>query len=75
VKYKTSFCAAEIIDTEQMLPMVLNVYEQYATYQYADVGIQCFADEDGKNSKCSPMHDRQQAFINSLWIDRNISEE
>lgn len=75
VKYNTSFCAAGIIDAEQMLPLVLNVYDQYATYQYADVGIQCFADENGQNAKCQPMHDRQQAFINSLWIDRNISDE
>lgn len=75
VKYNTSFCAAGIMDAEQMLPLVLNVYDQYATYQYADVGIQCFVDENGQNTRCQPMHDRQQAFMNSLWIDRNISDE
>lgn len=75
VKYHSTFCAAGIMDAEQMLPLVLNVYEQYATYQYTDVGIQCFADENGQNTRCQPMHDRQQAFMNSLWIDRNISDE
>ncbi len=75
VKYNTMFCANNIMDAEQMLPMVLDVYDQYATYQYADVGIQCFADESGKNTKCHPMHDRQQEFINSLWIDKDISDE
>ena len=74
IKYATTFCAAGVTETEQMLPLVLNVYDQYATYQYTDVGIQCFSDEDGQNTQCHPLHDRQKAFINSLWIDSNIAD-
>ncbi len=74
VKYKTMFCAASIMEPEQMLPLVLDVYEQFATYQYADVGIQCFISEDEKTAQCHPLNDRQKAFMDSLWIDSNIAD-
>ena len=58
---------------EEMLPEILDVYAKYATYQRADVGINCMQNEAGDVS-CNAINDRQQQFINSLWIDRSISE-
>lgn len=71
VRYDSSFCAAGIMDTEEMLPYVLDIYAKYATYQQADVGVQCMASESGEIS-CNAMYDRQQAFMNSLWMERDI---
>lgn len=74
VLYASSFCARDVMETEQFVPYVLDIYGKYATYQNADVGIQCLDNPDGSVS-CNPMHDRQQAFINSLWIEQKISED
>lgn len=73
ILYSSSFCAGEIKETEEMVPLVMNIYGKYGNYQSADVGVQCFDNVDGKVS-CDTVHDRQQAFINSLWIDKEISE-
>jgi len=73
VKYNSSFCAGEIYETEEMVPYVTDVYAKYGNYERADIGVQCINRSDDKPD-CNPVHDRQQAFINSLWIDRNITE-
>lgn len=73
ITYSSSFCAGEVYETEEMLPMVVDIYSKYANYQSADAGVQCLSDASGKVS-CDTVHDRQQAFINSLWIDREIAE-
>ena len=72
IKYNTMFCAAGVMEAEQMLPLVLDVYGQYATYQYADIGLQCFVSADGQKANCGPLHDRQKAFMDSLWNEREI---
>lgn len=73
-RYTSSFCAQTTMDTEEMLPLVLDIYGKYGNYQSADVGVQCLTDQDGKIS-CDTVHDRQQAFINSLWVDSDIAED
>lgn len=73
ILYSSSFCSADVYETEDMVPVVMDIYSKYANYQSADVGVQCLNDADGKVS-CDTVHDRQQAFINSLWIDRGISD-
>ncbi|MDO4162671.1 MAG: hypothetical protein Q4D80_06710 [Pseudomonadota bacterium] len=73
VSYASIFCADTIYETEDFLPYVLDVYGKYATYASANTGVQCLSDSNGLIS-CAPVHDRQQAFINSLWIDREISD-
>ena len=73
IAYNSSFCANGVQDVEEMLPEILDVYAKYATYQKADVGINCMQNEAGDVS-CNAINDRQQQFINSLWIDRSISE-
>ncbi len=74
IKYNSSFCYREVMETEDMLPRVLDIYGKYATYQRADVGVQCIANED-KSISCQPLHDRQQAFVNSFWINKEISDD
>ena len=73
IMYSSSFCSGEITETEEMVPMVKSIYGKYGNYQSADVGVQCFTSTDGQVD-CDTVHDRQQAFINSLWIDKDISE-
>lgn len=74
VLYASSFCARGIVETEEMLPLITNVYEQYANYGAIDVGMQCIANVDD-TVNCQPIRDRQQAFIKSLWIDHEIVED
>lgn len=73
VAYTSSFCADTIYETEDFLPLVLNIYEKYGTYSQANVGVQCLSNSANVIS-CDIVHDRQQAFINSLWIDRQIED-
>ena len=74
IVYASTFCADTTYETEDFLPLVLDVYSKYGSYTTANVGIQCMTNPEGKVS-CNPIHDRQQAFINSLWIDRQISDD
>lgn len=74
IVYASTFCADTIYETEDFLPLVLDVYSKYGSYTTANVGIQCMTNPEGEVS-CNPIHDRQQAFINSLWIDRQISDD
>ena len=73
ILYSSSFCADRVLDSEEMLPAVIDVYSKYATYQSANVGVRCVQNEAGEVS-CNAINDRQQEFINSLWIERSISE-
>ena len=74
IVYASTFCADTTYETEDFLPLVLDVYSKYGNYTTANVGIQCMKNPEGKVA-CDPIHDRQQAFINSLWIDRQISDD
>lgn len=74
IVYASTFCADTTYETEDFLPLVLYVYSKYGNYTTANVGIQCMTNPEGKVA-CDPIHDRQQAFINSLWIDRQISDD
>ena len=74
VVYSSTFCADTTYETEDFLPLVLDVYGKYGNYTTANVGVQCITSPDG-NVDCNPIHDRQQAFINSLWIERQISDD
>lgn len=74
IVYASTFCADTTYETEDFLPLVLDVYSKYGNYTTANVGIQCMTNPEGKVA-CDPIHDRQQAFINSLWIDRQISDD
>ena len=74
IVYASTFCADTTYETEDFLPLVLDVYSKYGNYTTANVGIQCMINPEGKVA-CDPIHDRQQAFINSLWIDRQISDD
>lgn len=74
IVYASTFCADTTYETEDFLPLVLDVYSKYGNYTTANVGIQCMTNSEGKVA-CDPIHDRQQAFINSLWIDRQISDD
>lgn len=74
VVYSSTFCADTTYETEDFLPLVLDVYGKYGNYTTANVGVQCITSPDG-NVDCNPIHDRQQAFINSLWIERQISAD
>ena len=73
VMYNSSFCADGVMDAEELLPQVLDVYAKYATYQRADIGVKCLPNAAGETS-CYAVNDRQQDFINSLWIEQNISD-
>lgn len=73
-RYTSSFCAETIMEPEEMLPLVLDIYGKYGNYQSADVGVRCLTDQSGKIS-CDTIHDHQQAFVNSLWIDSEIHED
>lgn len=72
VKYNSSFCANTPMEIEEILPQIFDVYSKYATYQYADVGVQCLPDVSGKDITCNPIHDRQQMFVDSLWREHDI---
>lgn len=74
IVYASTFCADTTYETEDFLPLVLDVYSKYGNYTTANIGIQCMTNPEGKVA-CDPIHDRQQAFINSLWIDRQISDD
>lgn len=74
VVYSSTFCADTTYETEEFLPLVLDVYSKYGNYTTANVGVQCVTSLEG-DVACNPIHDRQQAFINSLWIDRQISTD
>ena len=73
VLYSSSFCANGVRDTEEMLPAVMDVYSKYATYQSANVGVRC-QETKADETLCSAINDRQQDFVNSLWIERRISD-
>lgn len=72
IAYSSSFCADGVRDIEEMLPVVLDVYGKYATYQRANVGVRCLQNDAGEVF-CSAINDRQQDFLKSLWMERNIS--
>lgn len=72
--YSSTFCADTTYETEEFLPLVLDVYSKYGNYTTANVGVQCVTSPES-DVACNPIHDRQQAFINSLWIDRQISTD
>ena len=74
VLYNSSFCAYGVIDAEDMLPMITNVYEQYANYTATDISLQCLSDENNQVS-CQAVRDPKQAFINSLWIENQILDD
>lgn len=74
LSYDSSFCADAVEDTEDMLPKILDIYGKYGNYERADVGVQCLSDTAGQIS-CDTVHDRQKAFMNSLWIDSAITED
>lgn len=72
--YDSSFCADAVEDTEDMLPKIVDIYNKYGNYESADIGVQCLSDVQGQIS-CDVIHDRQKAFINSLWIDSAITDD
>lgn len=72
--YDSSFCADAVEETEEMLPKIIDIYTKYGNYESADVGVQCLSDIEGKVS-CDVIHNRQKAFINSLWIDSTITDD
>ena len=72
--YTSSFCSQGVMDTEDMVPLVTDIYGKYANYQMADIGVRCLTNKTGEVS-CDTVHDRQQAFIDSLWIDSEISDD
>lgn len=72
--YDSYFCADTVEETEDMLPKIADVYGKYGSYQSANIGLQCLADTAGKIS-CNPVRDQRKAFIQSLWIDSNISDD
>ena len=72
--YDSYFCSGTTEETEDMLPKIADVYEKYGSYQSADIGMQCLTDATGKVS-CNPVRDQRKAFINSLWIDHEITED
>lgn len=74
LSYDSSFCADTVEDTEEMLPKILDIYAKYGNYERADIGVQCLSDVQG-NISCDVIHDQQQAFVHSLWIDSTISDD
>ena len=74
VKYSSTLCTGEIYETEDFIPQIIDIYSKYGNYESADIGVQCLEKNDG-NISCDPVHDRQQAFINSLWINSEITED
>lgn len=74
LSYDSSFCADAVEDTEEMLPKILDIYAKYGNYERADIGVQCLSDVQG-NISCDVIHDQQQAFVHSLWIDSTISDD
>lgn len=74
IMYSSSFCATDVVETEEMVALVSSIYGKYGNYKSADVGVQCFTSYEGEVS-CDTVHDHQQAFIDSLWIDKAITEE
>ena len=72
VKYNSMFCANKIMEPEQMLPLVLNVYEQYATYQYASIGLKCSLGEDGTTASCQSGKIKRQSYIDIPWLDNYL---
>ena len=71
ITYSSMFCANTITETQQMIPLVLDVYSKFATYKTADMGIQCLTSQD-ESVSCQPATDKQQMFINSLWVESSI---
>jgi len=71
VLYNSTFCASRVYEPEEMLPQILDIYAKYANYESANIGVQCLQNANEQIS-CDAVHDRQQAFVNSLWIDREI---
>lgn len=72
--YDSYFCSDVTEETEDMLPKILDVYNKYGSYESANIGMQCLADASGKVS-CDPVRDQRQAFIKSLWIDHEITDD
>jgi hypothetical protein len=73
ISYASSFCANTVTETEDFVPLVVDLYGKYATIRSADIGVQCLTAETGDVS-CEPIYDRQNAFLRSLWIDSTIGE-
>ena len=74
ILYASTFCANEIIELEEFVPYVVDVYSKFATYKNANIGVQCINSASGKIS-CDTINDRQKAFINSLWTDSRIKQD
>lgn len=74
VSYDSYFCADTTEEIEEMLPKVINVYNKYGTYESANVGMQCLSDASNKVS-CEVVRDQRKAFIKSLWIEHDITED
>lgn len=74
VEYDSSFCSQTMEETEDMLQKVLNIYDKYASYDSADISVQCL-NNTGGTFDCEAVTDKKKAFINSLWIDSNISDD
>ncbi len=74
LKYQMAFCANKQMEVDEILPQVFDVLAKYATYQYADVGVQCLPDASGSDISCNPIHDRQQMFVDSLWREHDITD-
>lgn len=72
--YDSYFCSDVAEETEDMLPKILDVYGKYGSYESANIGMQCLTDATGK-VECNPVRDQRQAFINSLWIDHEITDD
>ena len=73
-RYVSSFCADRVMEAEEMVPLVLDIYGKYGNYISADVGVQCLTSPAG-DITCDTVHDRQQAFMNSLWIESEIKDD
>lgn len=74
VSYDSYFCSDLAEETEDLLPKIIDVYGKYGNYESANVGMQCLTDISGK-VECNPVRDPRQAFIKSLWIDHEITED
>lgn len=72
VKYNSMFCANKIMEPEQMLPLVLNVYAQYATYQYANIGLKCSLNQNGTEADCQSAKIKRQSYIDIPWVDNYL---
>lgn len=72
--YDSYFCADTTEEIEEMLPKIIDVYGKYGTYESANVGMQCLPDASGKIA-CDVVRDPRKAFVKSLWIEHDITED